>query len=335
MLKLKHLLRAPEGEGGAAAGGGVAAAAADGGAAAAAGGAADAGGAGAAADGKDAAGEGKGAAAGDAGKAGETKGFWNDTWRERLAGDDPKALAQLARYASPEDVWRKARSLEQKLSSGEYRPVLPKDAKPEDVKAFREAHGIPEKPEGYDLKGVKFDESDKPMIDVMLKAAHASNQTSEQVKATVQTWAAVKKAAIDHQATADKKVEEDAEETLRAEWGGEYKRNMNLFRSALDRSMPQDQIDNFLGGRLADGTPIGSAPQVIKAILGMELMLNPRGVLVPGGEGDHGEGLKTELEKLQNIPANKKTTQQDQRQRDLIDAAIAGGHMDKNGNWKK
>lgn len=252
-----------------------------------------------------------------------------------MAGDDPKALAQLQRYQSPEDIWKKAKALESKLSAGELRPVLGPKATADEVKAYREAHGIPESPDKYDLKGVKFDEADKPMIDVMLKAAHASNQTPEQAKATIATWTAVKKAAIDHQAAADKKFEEDAEESLRAEWGGDYKRNMNLFRSALDRSMPQDQIDNFLGGRLADGTPIGSAPQVVKAILGMELMLNPRGVVVPGGDGANGEGIKGELEKLQKVPANKKTEAQSQRERDLITSAVAQGFMDANGNWKK
>src|SRR5260221_502615 len=38
------------------------------------------------------------------------KGYWPDNWQARLAGDDEKALKQLGRYGSPEDIWKKARS---------------------------------------------------------------------------------------------------------------------------------------------------------------------------------------------------------------------------------
>src|SRR5262245_1748274 len=74
----------------------------------------------------------------------EKKGYWPDGWQARLAGDDPDALKQIGRYASPEEIWKKAKSLERRLSSGELKAVLPKDPKPEDVSAWRKDNGIPE-----------------------------------------------------------------------------------------------------------------------------------------------------------------------------------------------
>src|SRR5580765_7475618 len=114
----------------------------------AAGGEAGAGAGGAAGAGSQGAGAG---AAAESAAGGETKGYWPADWRKNIAGDDEKELAQASRYASPADIWKKARALEQRLSSGELRPVLTKDAKPEEITAYRKAHGIPEAPDKYDL----------------------------------------------------------------------------------------------------------------------------------------------------------------------------------------
>src|SRR5260221_8933915 len=71
----------------------------------------------------------------------EPAGYWPADWRKNIAGEDEKEIAQIGRYASPADIWKKARALEQRMSSGELRPVLMKDAKPEELTAYRKAHG--------------------------------------------------------------------------------------------------------------------------------------------------------------------------------------------------
>src|SRR5687767_3918859 len=50
---------------------------------------------------------------------------WPDNWRQEMTGGDEKELKQAERYLTPADVWKKTRSLEQKLSSGEYKAVVP------------------------------------------------------------------------------------------------------------------------------------------------------------------------------------------------------------------
>jgi hypothetical protein len=66
---------------------------------------------------------------------------WPDDWRDRFAGEDKTFRRQLERYASPTDLARKARSLERKLSSGEYRRDLPANASDEDKAAWRAERG--------------------------------------------------------------------------------------------------------------------------------------------------------------------------------------------------
>jgi hypothetical protein len=245
-------------------------------------------------------------------------------------------LTRLQRYGSPEDVAKALIAAQNRIASGELKPVLGKNASPEEVKEWREAHGIPATPDKYDLgKDVKIDEADKPIMDVLIKRLHGANATPEVVRETVAAFNSMRDLVADHHEKQDKKFEQDATDALRAEWGNEYRRNINLVHGLLDGSGSQGLKDGIMSARLPDGRAIGSSPEAMKMLLGLALIHNPSGVVVEGGSGVTGEGLRTELDKLQKIPTSKKTTQQDERQRQLISAAVSAGHMDANGNWKK
>jgi hypothetical protein len=307
---------------GAAAGGGAATGAAAG---AAAGGAAAAGGQGAGA-----AGAGAGVAAGA-----ETKATWPENWRETVSKDDAKVLARLGRYASPEAALQALIAAQNRIAAGELKPALNKNATPEELKEWRTAHGIPDAPDKYELKDAKVEEADKPLFSRLFKAAHDSNQTPEQVAAITRAFYDIKKEAMDIQATRDGELKTQAEDSLRAEWGTDFRRNMNLISGLLDASGPQDLKDSLLGGRLADGTPIGSSPAALRMLVSLALLQNPSGVVVPGGEANREGAIKDELTKLQKMAPGKKSAADDKRQRDLIDMAVTGGMMDAQGNWVK
>ena len=92
---------------------------------------------------------------------------WPDDWRGRLAGKDADALKRLNRFQSPEGVYKSWRSLEQRLSAGEIKSALPKDASDEQVAEWRKENGLPEKPDGYQLTrviGREWTEADKPLL---------------------------------------------------------------------------------------------------------------------------------------------------------------------------
>src|SRR5688572_23894721 len=93
---------------------------------------------------------------------------WPADWRQKLAGEDKKTLERLGRMASPADLLKSYRALEQKISAGELKKGLPENATPEQVAEWRREQGLPEKPEGYleNLSlpdGVVLGEADKPM----------------------------------------------------------------------------------------------------------------------------------------------------------------------------
>lgn len=336
------------GDGGGAGGGAVGAAAGDGGASAAGAGGdkgavgGDGKGAAAGGDGKSGAAAG-GAAAGAAGGNGKAaEGVWPSDWRQQMAGGDAKRLKQLERYASPQDVWNKAVALEGRLTAGELKPTLPKNASSEVLAEYRKAHGIPETAAGYSdhLKDLKLDDADKPLVDQVVAAAHAVHASPEAVKAMVGVWPKLKEAAAHRQHELDSQAQQVGEDTLRGEWGGEFRRNMSLVHQLLDGTGDKTLKDQVLGGRLADGTPIGSSPAALKMLLGVALQANPTGLVLPGGNADPSGSIREELKKIDDVrrkdrKSYDKDTAMQERERELIGAAQRMGMMDDSGNWKK
>lgn len=246
----------------------------------------------------------------DGGNKGSEGGFWPDDWRTRMVAGitDPaakeKELKQLGRYASPEEVHKKARALEQRLSSGELKSVLPKDAKPEELKAWRAEAGIPETPDKYDLDlggGLVVGEADKPLVERFLQAAHGTNQTPDQVKASLRAYYEVNEQITADRQAKDHQLQEESTETLRAEWGPEFRRNVNLVHGLLDKTCSQEVKDKFLTGRLSDGTPIGSSPEALKMLLGLALVDNPAGTVVPGSGGNMEGAIDEEIGKIEKV----------------------------------
>jgi hypothetical protein len=259
--------------------------------------------------------------AADTTPAPDAPGYWAEDWRQRLAGGDEKQAKQLARYGSPEGVWKKALELQTKLSSGAYRPVLGEGATEAEIKEYRTALGIPEAPDKYDLKDVKLDDGDKPFAAEIMKAAHATNQTPDQVAATLKTWTVIKAQALENQATQDQEARTKAEDTLRAEWGTEYRKNVNLVHGLLDGSGDPKLKDAVLGGRLADGTPIGSSPEALKMLLGIALRDNPAGAVVPAGHADAGKTIDTEIARIEGLMRTdrKAYNKEEGRYRELLE----------------
>lgn len=266
---------------------------------------------------------------------GKTEGHvWPDDWRERMVSgvsdeaERAKELKQLQRYASPQDVHKKARALETRLSSGELKSVLPKDASPERLKDWRAENGIPELPTGYDLdlgNGVKFSAEDKSVVDGFLKQAHETNQTPEQVKASLRAFHAHTQTQQQTRHDADVIVRQEADETLREEWGPEFKRNINIIDNLLNTKMDQDTKDLFLSGRLADGTPIGSSPVVLKMLVGLALVDNPAATVVPNAGGNMAQSVDNEIETIEksmrtNRTEYNKNDKMQARYRELLNA---------------
>jgi hypothetical protein len=254
---------------------------------------------------------------------------------------DEKVLARMQRYASPEAALQALVSAQNRISAGELKPVLGKNPTPEQISEYRTALGIPETADKYDLgKDLPIPDTEAPLMAKFFAAAHGTHQTPDMVKANVKAWRAIQTEAAEAQFTRDEETKAAGEDTLRAEWGPEFRRNINLVSGLLDGAGAPGVINQLLESRLPNGTKFGNSPDVMKLLVGLALVQNPTGVVVPGGGGDPAGGIREELDKINTArntdrgAYNKNATMQ-ARERELITAAQKMGLMDATGAWKK
>ena len=253
------------------------------------------------------------------------EGPWGADWRNKMAGGDEAALKRLARYADPTAAVKALSQLQERISKGELRSPLAKDATPDQVKAWRAENGIPEEPGKYDLGELKIDPKDKPIIDSFLSTAHAKNMTAEQTKEAVGWYYAEVERQTQARADADRQAAKAAEDQLRESWGNnEYRANLASVNNLL-ATAPADVKDNLMYGRLADGTPILAHAPTVQYLLGLALEINPASTLDLPGSGSRMDSIDSEISNIEktmreNRGAYNKDEKMQQRYRDLIDA---------------
>jgi hypothetical protein len=225
-----------------------------------------------------------------------------DDWREKLAGGDEKKLTQLKRYTSPK-AWTDATfALRQKMDAGEIKASLPENATPEQVAEWRKTNGIPVEPKDYfeadAMKGLVVGEKDKPVIDEFVTTMHEKNAKPEHVRSALDFYHKTIEARQAEIVSNDLAAKEAAEDALRSEWGGEFDLNKSMVKNLL-ATMPKAAQDKFMHGRLADGTPITSEPDVLSWLAGIAREKFPAGTLVPNVGGNQMQGVEEEIKKIE------------------------------------
>ena len=231
---------------------------------------------------------------------------WREDWRDKMAGGDEKELKRLQRFKSPVDVYKSARELEKKMSSGDIKAKLPDGATDDQTAAWRKENGIPDTPDGYLAKlpsGLVIGEADKPMIDGFMSRMHGKNVAPEVVAEAVDWYYAQQSEALAAQATSDKAYRVATEDALRAEWGGEFRGNINAAMALLDAAPAAEDGTPFktlmFGARLSDGTPLGNHPAALKWLTQMAGEINPSGFVSPGSDGSQLQSVKEEIAKIE------------------------------------
>ena len=225
---------------------------------------------------------------------------WPADWREKAAGGDAKVLSRLSRYASPKAIADALIAAQNRISQGDLKPILKKDATPDQIKEYRESLGIPETPDKYDLTEFKIQDKDNPLIKEYLQRAHATNQTPEQVKAGVESYFEIAQKVAETRANNDALQQRETEDVLRGEWGDEFRRNITLVKSFLDNA-PEGFKERFLTGRMSDGKQIGSDPEALRWLLQLELERNPQGVITPGAGANLAQSVNDEIKQIEKV----------------------------------
>jgi hypothetical protein len=265
----------------------------------------------------------------------EIKGDWREDWREALAagvtgkteGDEfEKEMKRLKRFTSLPNVLRSYRALETRISSGELKEPFPSDGTPEQQTKWREANGIPASPDKYDLslpEGLTVGEEDRPIVDEVLKAAHSVNAPPSVVKSMVSAYYAAQDNILAQRAEQDHAFLEETQEVLRAEFGPEYRHNIEATKAFLS-TLPDGLGDRLAGARLADGRPLGADPVAARWLVELARELNPIASLMPGGTGDI-KGIDDELREIskfrqENRDKYYKDEKMQARERELLSA---------------
>jgi len=231
---------------------------------------------------------------------------WREDWRDVMAAGDEKERARLDRFRSPVDVYKSARELEKKLSTGALKAQAPDKATPEQLAAWRKENGIPEKADGYLEKlpnGLVIGEADKPMVESFLADVHGENAPPAVVAKALDWYYRTQEAQIAAQAEADKKYQTESSDVLRAEWGADFRANINSIENFL-QSAPQADDGTplktlIMGARLSDGTMLGSNPAALRWLATLAQDANPAGFLPPGQGLSQMEGLQEEKAKIE------------------------------------
>jgi len=230
-----------------------------------------------------------------------TPADWPEDWRERLAGDDKTFLATLKRYASPANYAKAGFEAQQKIRSGEFRKQPGKDATPEQLAEWRKELGVPEKPGDYalDLGGFVPSETDAPILDNFKQFAHTNNMPPAQLNEITKWYFEQQEQAVALQIEADKSYRATAEEELRAEYGQEFKSNINAARNFLNQTAGEEMTGLLFGARLADGSLLGNNAGALRWLVQIARDQMPGAGLVPAGIPNVGKGVDDRIKELE------------------------------------
>lgn len=254
-----------------------------------------------------------------------------DDWRSRMAGEDAKALTWLGRYPTEADFVKDAKKRFDTVRDGKLLKPLGDDPSEAEVKAYRDAMGVPEKAEGYLDKlsgGLVVGADDRPIVDKFLEKMHAANAPASVTDAALQAYygiVAEQDAAI-AETTAAAKV--SCEETLREEYGADYRRNTTAAEAYLG-TMPAEFQAAINEGFNGKGVPLKSDPVVMKQLVTLALEANPLATVVPGAGTNQASAVAEEigsLKKLMGDPNSEywkgpNAAKMQGRYRELVDAA--------------
>lgn len=231
---------------------------------------------------------------------------WADDWRQRMAegigaAADEKLMKRLERFSSPADILKFALNAEKKISSGEYKRALGKDASPEEIAAWKAENGVPEKPGDYlaDLEGLVIGEEDREGIDAILAHAAKANIPKQYVQEIIKAYDGVREQNMQAIAEEDSRFAREAEDKLRAEWGGEYRMNQNAVKNFAIQAFGEEMAEEVFNARLPDGTLFGNHPALNMAFASLARELNPASTLLPAGTSNSLSALEDEIKAIE------------------------------------
>lgn len=192
--------------------------------------------------------------------------------RETLAGGDEKVLKELERYKTTEALAKAMREA-RVAARNAGKPVRLSDKATEDeVKAYREAVGIPDDPEAYPVQfreDYKATEVDGAILGDFRARMHEMNVDPAAASAALewyQDFAQQQQQELDGNLA---KVAKETQAALRTEWGGEYDGNIAAVAELMTTHLGPEGFDEMMGLRMMDGSRLQDHPGFVKMMAGI------------------------------------------------------------------
>lgn len=177
--------------------------------------------------------------------------------REVLAGGDEKLLSSLERYKSVDAISKAFREARNAAKQAGKPIALSEKASEEEVKAYREAMGIPQEAKDYPVtfrQDFQPSDEDNAILDSFKEYLHSKNADPRAAGAALEWYQDFATAQRQELNANLAKVAKETQSSLRNEWGGEYDGNINAASELMKSHLGEDGFGEMMNLRLMDGS---------------------------------------------------------------------------------
>jgi hypothetical protein len=228
-------------------------------------------------------------------------GKFQEGWTESLRAKGFERLANKAQTAGDESTLFRILDETIAFTGKKTIPTYPgPDADDASLAAYRKSAGVPDTPEAYNIKprelppGVEWDDALQGSIAQIFHKHHVPEAAAKElIQAHVASLAEKSKAAGDSYAQHITTLVQQAEQTFRQEWGGDYEQRLEANKTFVQsRFKPEELSDPTLRAAL-------SHPQIVRVI--DEARRSLRESPLPGISAEHTGGSMSPRQQAQAI----------------------------------
>lgn len=187
--------------------------------------------------------------------------------RERLAGGDEKLLKELNRYKSAESIGKAFRDNKKAASERKGPMRLPDKPTDDEVKAYREAYGIPDEATDYPVafrEDYEPTEADTEILSNFRDTMHERNIDPKAAEAALEWYQDFAAAQEQERNSRLAKTAQETQAELRSEWGGEYDGNIGAVREFMTAQLGDKGFDDMMALRLDNGSRLQDHSAFVK-----------------------------------------------------------------------
>ena len=214
-----------------------------------------------------------------------TKAAKDANWRDPFSNGDEKSAKLFERYLTPADLGKSLLEKEAVIRASSLLKPLADDPTDDDLKAYREQQGVPLEFEGYyeNLpKGVVIGEDDKAIVDSLIKEMHEENASPALVNRLIGWYNKWEDSITGDMDALDKAQKAETEDSLREEWGSDFRANEGLAAHFLQGLSKEKQAE-LMGARMSDNRRLSNDPEFQQWMAKMGRELYGTQVYVPSG----------------------------------------------------